>query len=163
MNILFQRNQEVVFASFLIISVVLRVVYAVLVVKRLMIFNSFIWCIVDDIVYVFICGVSFISVVFVVNNGIIRWYEFLCCLCGFLIYKQTVSKVVLKIISLLILLIRRVILFILNIVLNICMVLFKPVYWVIVKILLILEPLYYYFYQKLYIKLLRFSFKKFLK
>ena len=92
MSIFFPPNQSIVFLNMAILGLVLGIVYDIFSVKRIIFGCHFLLCLFDDVLYTLICGFSFIIGVFITNNGNLRWYEFICCFMGFMLYKCTLSK-----------------------------------------------------------------------
>ena len=109
MNIFYPPNQEFIFLSFFIVGIILGIIYDIFKVKRKLFGFNTVTLFVDDFLYSLLCLVFVITCVFVFNNGIIRWYEFLMCAFGFLLYKATASKVVIYVMFSIIEYIHRVI------------------------------------------------------
>ena len=160
MNIFFPPDQEVVFFSFLILGLLLGFVYDLFVVKRKLFFDGLIWCLVDDIIFVVICGIFFLITAFIVNNGIIRWYEFLCCIIGFALYKNTVSKLILKIFGYVIDFIHRIVLVIIKFTFSVICFVFKPIISVFIRML---TPVLNLLIENFYIQSIFVSFKSGIK
>lgn len=117
MSILFSPNQHFVFISMLVLGCVLGVIYDALKVKR-MIFGSFYLAVFfDDLLFSFVSFTLFVLCIFAFNSGIVRWFEFVACFIGFLVYRFTISRVVIKIFELVTSLFRKLIKFIIKLVL----------------------------------------------
>ena len=97
MNIFFPPFQERVFIFFFIVGAVLGLAYDLLKVKRRLFFCSNVVLLFDDIIYSLICSVILMISVFVFNNGIVRWFEFVMSGFGFVFYRFTFSRLVLTI------------------------------------------------------------------
>lgn len=130
MNILFSPNQHIVIIGMIITGCFLGVFYDLLKIKRMIFGSFFVLLFIDDILFSFISLFVFLLCAFVLNSGIVRWFEFICCSFGFFIYRITASKILIKTVSFIVRLIKTLLykIFIVFI--------FKPVY-------LIIKPFFY--------------------
>lgn len=95
MSIFYPPNQHYVFFLLFVVGFVLGMIYDLFRIKRRLFgFNKAVLFI-DDFLYSLICLILILVAVFVTNNGIIRWYEFLMCFSGMFLYLCTLSKLVL--------------------------------------------------------------------
>ena len=97
MNIFFPPFQDRVFIFFFIIGVALGIIYDLFKIKRRLFGQNIVGLFIDDIVFSFLSCIIVLVSVFVFNNGIVRWFEFVMCMCGFIIYRITLSKLLLTI------------------------------------------------------------------
>lgn len=97
MSIFFPPHQEYVLILMMLTGVVIGVLFDIFEIKRRMSLNSRLVIYFDDILFTFFSAVIFIISVFVFNNGILRWYEFIFCLLGFVLYKLTLSRLLLTV------------------------------------------------------------------
>ncbi len=142
MNIFFPPHQEIVAITTLIIGVIIGIFYDALVIKRMLLGSGKAVVFIDDMLFMLVSSVVFVMTVFVTNNGVIRWYEFLCCILGFTIYKLTLSKLVLGLFRLIIKLIK----FILKTLLKVAITLVKFILSPVFKILKIIGALLWRLY-----------------
>lgn len=130
MKIFFPPNQEYVFLSTLVLGIFLGILYDAFSVKRKLICDNAVVCFIDDCLFVSISGIMFLVCVFITNNGIIRWYEFFCCLTGFLLYKSTVSLVVMalmkRIVSVIHLILKLIFIYLIKLITPIVLITFIP-------------------------------------
>ena len=108
MQIYYPENQRTVFLYFLAVGVFLGIVFDVLRIKREFFGTSRLVLFFDDLAYMLFCTCVLILGVFRVNNGNLRWFEFLSPCIGFLVYRSTVSKLVIKFFFFLSRLIKRI-------------------------------------------------------
>lgn len=92
MNIFFPPHQEIVAVISLASGIAIGLLYDLFVIKRMLFSSHTAVLIIDDILFMLLSACIFMCAVFVTNNGIIRWYEIVCTLTGFTIYKYTISK-----------------------------------------------------------------------
>ncbi len=109
MNIFYPPNQEFLFLSFFAVGIILGIIYDIFKVKRKLLGFNTVTLFIDDFFYSLLSLVLIITSVFVFNNGIIRWYEFLMCAFGFLLYNATISKAVIYVMFSIIEFLHRVI------------------------------------------------------
>ena len=145
MNIFFPPNQQYVFIAMTALGVILGLLYDAFSVKRSLIIDNALACFVDDVIFVFISGVLFLICAFITNNGIIRWFEFASCFSGFIVYKLTVSKIIMKFMRFITVLIRRII----KKIFNLTVVIIKPFFLFFNKIInIVLCPYIVLIYEK---------------
>lgn len=158
MNIFFPPNQNVVFMNMAVLGVIIGILYDAFSVKRSLLGDSFFVCFVDDVVFVAVSGVLFLAAVFASNNGIIRWYEFFACISFFLLYKCTVSRIVMKVMKkaaeIIRFLVKKTLCFLF-------LKLIKPFFkFLINRLRRLIKPLIQIFVRKLKRKKILMSFKK---
>ncbi len=93
-------EQLPVILSMLLLGAFFGVVYDLFGVKRCFMTQSFRWLFIEDFLLSFFFCLCFILVVFVVNYGMLRWYEFFFCLAGFLLYRLTLGEAVFALLKL---------------------------------------------------------------
>ncbi len=94
MSILFHPHQQYVFLGMLVFGIAAGIFYDLLSVKRLFLGSSFLACFIDDVLFSFGAWVIFIVSTFLLNSGVVRWYGIASYLFGFMMYKATVSRLV---------------------------------------------------------------------
>ncbi len=109
MSIFFPPYQELLFLCFAALGLFLGVLYDAFSVKRILFGCNTVICFIDDIAFMFISGFMFLITAFWFNNGIIRWYEFFSCLIGFIVYKLTVSRLVMLLMNLVVKFVKRLV------------------------------------------------------
>ena len=140
MNIFFSPNQEAVFFNMAVLGVLLGLLFDSLSVKRQLICDNFIICLIDDVIFVIVSGIAFLIGVFVTNNGIIRWYEFFCCIFGFAVYKLTLSVLIMKVMRKLVELIHKALRLVLKAVLAVIKPFTLPLKFIFRLVLVMLRP-----------------------
>ena len=95
MNILFTPNQQVVFVVMLFLGCAEGVLFDLFKIKRMIFGNSSLLLFFDDVFFSVFSVINFIVIVFAFNYGIVRWYEFFACFIGFVVYRKTISKLLL--------------------------------------------------------------------
>lgn len=128
MQIYYPENQKTVFLYFLAVGVFLGIVFDVLRIKREFFGTSRLVLFFDDLAYMLFCTCVLILGVFRVNNGNLRWFEFLSPCIGFLAYRATVSKLVIKFFFFLSRLIKRIFRAVCTLLLRLLKTLFKPMF-----------------------------------
>ena len=128
MQIYYPENQKIVFLYFLAVGVFLGIVFDVLRIKREFFGTSRLVLFFDDLAYMLFCTCVLILGVFRVNNGNLRWFEFFSPCIGFLAYRATLSKLVIKFFFFLSRLIKRIFRAVCNFLLRILKTVFKPVF-----------------------------------
>lgn len=94
MHIYYPQNQLFVLLYSLAVGVALGILFDVFKIKREFFGVTRLILFFDDLVYMLICTVVLILGVFKVNNGKLRWYELLAPAVGFIIYRLTLSKLI---------------------------------------------------------------------
>ena len=134
MTIFYPPFQEKVFIIMLIFGMIVGFIYDLFLIKRRLFGTNCFVLFVDDLLFVFISLISFLFTVFCVNNGIFRWYEMLFSFLGFVLYRTTVSRLILfisyKIVDLSVYLLKLV-----------CRIFISPFTFVFKKIVLLSKPL----------------------
>ena len=128
MQIYYPENQKIVFLYFLAVGVFLGIVFDVLRIKREFFGTSRLVLFFDDLAYMLFCTCVLILGVFRVNNGNLRWFEFFSPCIGFLAYRATLSKLVIKFFFFLSRLIKRIFRAVCIFLLRILKTIFKPVF-----------------------------------
>ena len=128
MQIYYPENQKIVFLYFFAVGVFLGIVFDVLRIKREFFGTSRLVLFFDDFAYMLFCTCVLILGVFRVNNGNLRWFEFFSPCIGFLAYRATLSKLVIKFFFFLSRLIKRIFRAVCNFLLRILKTIFKPVF-----------------------------------
>lgn len=128
MQIYYPENQKIVFLYFFAVGVFLGIVFDVLRIKREFFGTSRLVLFFDDLAYMLFCTCVLILGVFRVNNGNLRWFEFFSPCIGFLAYRATLSKLVIKFFFFLSRLIKRIFRAVCNFLLRILKTIFKPVF-----------------------------------
>lgn len=85
------------FFVMLVMGVILGMLYDVFRVKRRLFGSNALVLFFDDLIFSMLALTCFLFTVFVVNNGIFRWFEVFFCLVGFCLYSATISKIVIAI------------------------------------------------------------------
>ena len=127
MDILFPPYQEIAYFSMSVIGILLGMVYDVFKIKRKMFGSFYIILFFDDFLFWIISAVSFILGIFVLNNGIFRWYELFFCIIGFIFYRLTLSKLIMPVFEFLIRIIKRALRFVFKLLSTPLKFAFKPV------------------------------------
>ena len=95
-NDFFSSDSFIIFVLTIPLGIFFSVLYDIFRIKRIFTVNNKSIIIIDDILYMLICGIVFVIFAFEINNGIIRWYMLLNSLLWFFIYKLTIGdKIVL--------------------------------------------------------------------
>lgn len=159
MSIFFPPYQELLFLFFAALGLILGVIYDAFSVKRILLGSNAVICFIDDLIFMFVSGCLFLIMAFLFNNGIIRWYEFFSCLMGFFIYKLTVSRLVMLVMSFAVKFIKRLV----RKLIKISFVLFSPFAAVIALIYRLikwmLKPLFSLITNKLTVCKIEFGYK----
>lgn len=122
MEILFPPNQATAFLNMSIVGFFLAFLYDLFKFKHMLFGVGFITLFIDDFLFWCFSAITFLFSVFILNNGIFRWYELLFCVIGFIFYRFTLSKLVIPLLKLL----SRVIKQVLTFLFAPFMLLFKP-------------------------------------
>lgn len=96
MNIFFPPYQEKIISVMLILGVILGVVYDLFKVKRHIFGSKYVFVFIDDVLFSVSSVTAFLMSVFIVNNGIFRWFEAFLCFIGFLLYRVLLSRILLR-------------------------------------------------------------------
>ncbi len=96
MNIFFPPNQDRVFVVMFFLGLLLGVIYDMFKIKRHIITTNKWLLIIDDVIFSILSIILFLLTVFIVNNGVLRWFEPFMCFVGLSIYRMTISRLVLK-------------------------------------------------------------------
>lgn len=96
MYIFYAPNQELVFLYSLFVGVILGILYDIFRIKREFFGSNRALLFVDDVIYMLFCSIILILGILKVNSGKLRWYELLCPAAGFIVYRFTISKIVIK-------------------------------------------------------------------
>lgn len=128
MQIYYPENQRTVFLYFLAVGVFLGVVFDVLRIKREFFGTSRLVLFFDDLAYMLFGTCVLILGVFRVNNGNLRWFEFFSPCIGFLVYRSTVSKLVIRFFFFLSRMIKRIFRIVCDFAVRILKILFKPLF-----------------------------------
>ena len=67
-----------------------------------------IWVLFEDVAFFIVIAFSYFFLCFAFANGNLRWYSFLCCAIGFVIYLLTFGKLLTKLSNCIILLVGKV-------------------------------------------------------
>lgn len=102
----FDSNQFFVFLIAQALGFVIGIYYDVFRIKRLMFGNGKVQLFFDDLLFTQTSCIIIIVYVFMANNGIYRWYEFISVLLGFALYRVTLSKTVMFVFEKLIFLLK---------------------------------------------------------
>lgn len=140
MNIFFPPHQEIIFLLMSLCGIFLSAIYDIFKVKRKMFGSCTLILFIDDFIFSFVSAVTFVFFIFILNNGILRWYELFFCIIGFIVYRCTISKLVMPLFEFIIVLIKKLIIFI-----------FTPLYFVFNKISM--RFLLFFYKKKLYNKI----------
>ena len=97
MDILFGRDPLQTLAAFFVCGVLLGVVYDLLAVRRLFSFGGAVRLFFDDLLFTLFSGAVMLSAAYAFGNGNWRWYELPAALTGILLYRLTVSRVLLAV------------------------------------------------------------------
>ena len=128
MQIYYPENQRTVFLYFLAVGVFLGVVFDVLRIKREFFGTSRLVLFFDDLAYMLFGTCVLILGVFRVNNGNLRWFELFSPCIGFLVYRSTVSKLVIRFFFFLSRIIKRIFRIVCDFAVRILKILFKPLF-----------------------------------
>lgn len=96
MEIFYPSTNNIAFVFSLILGAVLGVFYDALIIKRHFFGGGKIILLIDDLLYTGLSGIIIVLTILKTNSGIIRWFELVSCVGGFLLYKVTLSIFVLK-------------------------------------------------------------------
>ncbi len=105
MNILFTLNQDKVFLHMIVVGIILGFVYDLFKSKRMLLGSGDFILFIDDLLFCFICCAVFIAASFIYNYGIIRWYLLAAVAFGFIIFRLTLSRPFMYVMSILAILI----------------------------------------------------------
>lgn len=134
MNILFPQYQAHVFFLMSIVGFALGIIYDTFKIKRKIFGSLFIFF--DDFLFMIISSIVFVFSVFAFNNGILRWYEVFFLILGFIVYRITLSMLIMSLFEFIINIIQSIIMRFLRI----AFIPFKHIY----KLFrLLLEPIVY--------------------
>ena len=154
MTIFFPPHQEIAILFLVITGFVCGIFYDVLAVKRKLVGEQYVFLLFDDIIFVLFSVILFLISVFVVNNGIVRWYEFMGFLVRFVFYKLTLSRIVMYIFTRLIIFCKFVFIKFLGVLIKTFFVLLLPFTFVIKLALRCLKkatlPIKYSFIRNVY-------------
>lgn len=109
MNILFSPNQHIVIAGMFVVGFFLGFIYDLLKIKRIVFGSCFLVLFIDDILFSFFSLFAFMLSAFVLNSGIVRWFELFCLIFGFVVYRLSISRLVIGLTNCLVRFIKRVI------------------------------------------------------
>lgn len=108
MNIFFPPNQLEAFVSMTFIGFLLGVIYDSFKIKRELFGTTYLILIIDDFIFSFLFIVVFLFSVFIFNHGIFRWQQIFFCCVGFLIYRMTLSRLIMPFFRRVVLLIKLI-------------------------------------------------------
>ena len=96
MTIFFPPEQEKIFPIMFVLGVFISVIYDLFSLKRHITGNNSLSVFLDDVVFSITSITLFLMTVFVVNNGIFRWFEVVSCFVGLFLYHLSLSRLFLK-------------------------------------------------------------------
>jgi spore cortex biosynthesis protein YabQ len=96
MEILFGRDQWPVILSFFVCGMISGILSDIFTVKRRYFKENRLILFVDDFLFMIICAVIVVFNSYSFNDGNMKWYEIPVMFFGFVIYKKTVSRLILK-------------------------------------------------------------------
>lgn len=117
------------FLHSVIMGIVITFVYDWLLILRRLVKHGIFWISVEDFLFWFACGIGVFYMLYRENNGILRWFAVMGAIIGMTVYKITVSKRFVQIMSTCI----YKMLYILSRVIQIVL---KPFKWLISKLLI---------------------------
>ncbi len=101
MNILFTPGQEKVFLYMIFIGAVIGAYYDLFKAKRILVGGLNLSLFAEDLLFSIGSAVIYLFSVFVLNRGIVRWYQFFAMAVGFAVYRFTLSFLFIKLVLLL--------------------------------------------------------------
>ncbi len=114
MNIFYPPLQEQMFVIMFLMGFAPGIIYDVFRIKRRILGASLVIVFVDDLIFSLFSVAVFLLSVFCLNNGIVRWFEVIFFVCGFMFYILTVSRIVIYISFIIIDLLKKIFLKILH-------------------------------------------------
>ncbi len=84
----------------LLLGICITFVYDLLRVFRRVVFHNLFWISVEDLVFWIFCGAEVFLLMYHVSNGTLRWFAVLGALAGMLLYHKTLSRFLVKYVSL---------------------------------------------------------------
>lgn len=96
MEIFYPSTNNSAFLFSFVLGAILGVFYDALIIKRHFFGGGKIILLIDDLLYTHLSGIIIVLTILKTNSGIIRWFELVSCIGGFLVYKITISKFILK-------------------------------------------------------------------
>lgn len=108
-------QQLIILSYFILCGAIIGVVFDIFRILRVIIKTGVILTALEDLLFCIISILVFIFFAIKFNLGIIRWYMFFSIMFGFIVYYYTLSKLIIKISTIIINLIKKPFIFTLNI------------------------------------------------
>lgn len=107
MSILFPSYYSISFAFMFVVGCVFGFAYDIFKVKRMLLRCNSLILFIDDLIFSLIFLSILIASVFFISSGVFRWFALLAVLLGFIIYKCTVSNIIIFVLGHIVRMIRR--------------------------------------------------------
>ena len=97
MNYYYPHDQLRLVVSMIAVGFIIGIVYDCFRIKQKLLFSPSFILIIDDLLFSIISVVLFILSTFLFNNGIVRWYSAVFAFLGFVVYRATISVLVMAV------------------------------------------------------------------
>lgn len=96
MQYFYPEGQLLVALYFAVVGILLSLLNDIFKIKRIFFGTNTVVLFVDDLLYMFLCSIVVVVCILKINSGLVRWYEVLFSCVGFILYRLTVSRIIIR-------------------------------------------------------------------